>query len=141
VGYGLKVKRYDGSMINPWKVRLLSLAKHHKTIDSMYLARNDNKYELNVGDGQTESINAVLPLFEAEDGEMSPVLNTRLFKLAVSFMVVQNIDTYHDEAYLALLGTTYVFLLRQPNSQWRNDLIDRIYTSIKITYGTTSEFQ
>ena len=56
-------------------------------------------------------------------------------------MVVQNIDTYHDEAYLALLGTTYVFLLRQPNSQWRNDLIDRIYTSIKITYGTTPEFQ
>ena len=53
IGSGLKVKRYDGSMINPWKVRLLSLAKHHKTIDSMYLARNDNKYELNVGDGET----------------------------------------------------------------------------------------
>lgn len=49
VGYGLKVKRYDGSMINPWKVRLQSLAVHHKTIDSMYLAKNDNKCLLNVG--------------------------------------------------------------------------------------------
>ena len=31
-------------MINPWKVRLQSLAKTHKTIDSMYLVRNNNKY-------------------------------------------------------------------------------------------------
>jgi hypothetical protein len=36
-------------MINPWKVRLLSLATQHKTIDSMYLAKNNNKYELSVG--------------------------------------------------------------------------------------------
>lgn len=49
VGYSLKVKRYDGSMINPWKVRVLQLAKTHKSIDSMYLARNNNKYELNIG--------------------------------------------------------------------------------------------
>lgn len=31
-------------------------------------------------------------------------------------MVVQNIDTYHEEAYLALLGTTYTYLLGQPVS-------------------------
>jgi len=47
---------------------------------------------------------------------MSELLNTRLFRLAISFMVVQNIDTYHEEAYLALLGTTFVFLLKQPKS-------------------------
>jgi hypothetical protein len=68
---------------------------------------------------------------------MSELFNTKLFKLAVSFMVVQNIDTYHDEAYLALLGTTYVFLLKQPSSEWRNTLIDLVYSSIKITYGAT----
>jgi hypothetical protein len=44
VGYSLKVKRYDGSMINPWKVRVLQLAKTHKSIDSVYLANNYNKY-------------------------------------------------------------------------------------------------
>lgn len=56
-------------------------------------------------------------------------------------MVVQNIDTYHDEAYLALLATTYAFLLKQPKSQWREDLINQIYSSIKITYGATTDFQ
>ena len=106
-------------MINPWKVRLQALAKHHKTIDSMYLAKNSNKYELSVGNDEIEQINAVLPLFDLEDGEMSELFNTRLFKLAVSFMVVQNIDTYHDEAYLALLGSTLIYLLRQPESEWR----------------------
>ncbi len=52
VGYSLKVKRYDGSMINPWKVQVLQLAKTHKSIDSVYLANNDNKYELSVGEGK-----------------------------------------------------------------------------------------
>lgn len=52
VGFSLKVKRYDGSMINPWKVRLQSLATHHKTIDSMYLAKNSNKYELKIGNDE-----------------------------------------------------------------------------------------
>lgn len=54
VGYSLKVKRYDGSMINPWKVRVLQLAKTHKAIDSVYLANNSNKYELSVGDNKVE---------------------------------------------------------------------------------------
>lgn len=56
-------------------------------------------------------------------------------------MVVQNIDTYHDEAYLALLGATFTFLIRQPQSEWRDALIDKIYTSIKVTYGVTEEFK
>lgn len=47
---------------------------------------------------------------------MSNLFNTRLFRLAVSFMVVQNIDTYHDEAYLALLGAVFVYLLKQAKS-------------------------
>ncbi len=51
VGSALKIKRFDGSMINPWKVKVEQLAKTHKTIDSMYLANNNNKYELNVGNG------------------------------------------------------------------------------------------
>lgn len=100
-------------MINPWKVRLQSLATQHKTIDSMYLAKNSNKYELSVGNDEKEEINAILPLFDLEDAEMADLFNTRLFRLAVSFMVVQNIDTYHDEAYLALLGAVFVFLLKQ----------------------------
>ena len=67
VGYGLKVKRHDGSMINPWKVRVLGLAKTHRTIDSAYLARNSNKYELKIGNDEVEEINAVLPIFDLDD--------------------------------------------------------------------------
>jgi hypothetical protein len=141
VGYSLKVKRYDGSMINPWKVRVLQLAKTHNSIDSVYLANNSNKYELSVGDGKVEEINAVLPLFAEDDVEMSALFNTRLFKLAVSFMVVQNIDTYHEEAYLALLASTFVFLLKEPQSEWRDNLIKKIHSSIKVTYWQNQSFR
>lgn len=128
-------------MINPWKVRVLQLAKTHNSIDSVYLANNANKYELSVGDGKVEQINAVLPLFREDDVEMSQLFNTRLFKLAISFMVVQNIDTFHDEAYLALLASTFVFLLREPESEWRNNLISLIHSSIKVTYWETKQFR
>lgn len=135
------MKRYDGSLINPWKVRVLQLAKTHKSIDSVYLANNSNKYELSVGEGKVEEINAVLPLFEEDDAEMSELLNTKLFKLAVSFMVVQNIDTFHDEAYMALLASTFVFLLKEQDSEWRNNLLKLIHSSIKVTYWQTPEFR
>lgn len=49
VGYSLKVKRFDGSMVNPWKVIVSKLARLHKSIDSMYLAKNQNKFELKIG--------------------------------------------------------------------------------------------
>lgn len=111
IGYSLKVKRYDGSLVNPWKVVVTKLAKHHSSIDSMYLAKNLNKFQLNIGEGAIEEINAVLPLFTLKDKQMSPLLNSRLFKLAISFMVVQNIDTYYPEAYFALLASTYIYLL------------------------------
>lgn len=76
-------------------------------------------------------------MFDLEDAEMSNLFNSRLFRLAVSFMVVQNIDTYHDEAYLALLGTVFVYLLKQPKSEWKKTMFQKIYTSIKVTYGAT----
>lgn len=49
-------------------------------------------------------------------------------------MVVQNIDTYHEEAYLALLASTFVYLINEPESEWRNNLIKLIYSSLKVTY-------
>ena len=72
---------------------------------------------------------------------MSDLLNTRLFKLAVSFMVVQNIDTFHDEAYLALLASTFVFLLKEHDSEWRNNLLKLVHSSLKVTYWQIPEFR
>jgi hypothetical protein len=34
-----------------------------------------------------------------------------------------------------------VFLLKQQPSAWRTELIDQIYSSLKVTYGATKEFQ
>lgn len=72
---------------------------------------------------------------------MTALFNSRLFKLAVSFMVVQNIDTYHEEAYLALLASTFVFLLREPVSEWRDNLIRKIHSSLRVTYWQDAAFR
>lgn len=82
-----------------------------------------------------------MPLFGEEDTEMADLFNTRLFRLAVSFMVVQNIDTYHEEAYIALLASTFVFLLKEPQSEWRDALFNQIYSSLRVTYWQTPSFR
>lgn len=141
VGYSLKVKRYDGSLVNPWKVTVQSLAHTHNSIDSAYLARNQNSYSLSTGLGKVEEINAVLPLFGPDDIEMAPLLNSRLFKLAISFMAVQNIDTYHADAYLALLANTFVYIIGLPHSGWRAKMLSLIHSSINVTFNQTPEFR
>ena len=72
---------------------------------------------------------------------MSMLFNTKLFKLAVSFMVVQNIDTYHEEAYLALLASTFICLLKEPQSEWRDNLISKIHSSLKVAYWQDQSFR
>ncbi len=40
VGHSIKVKRYDGSLINPWLIEVKFIAKQNKAIDSAYLNAN-----------------------------------------------------------------------------------------------------
>lgn len=56
-------------------------------------------------------------------------------------MVVQNIDTYYTEAYLALLANTFVYLLLAERGEWRKGMLQSIYESIKVTYGQDPAFQ
>ena len=75
IGYAIKLKRFDGSMINPWLTQVRFIAKQHKAIDSSILVTNQMKLELPVLD-KKEEINCVLPLFDEKDKELMPLINS-----------------------------------------------------------------
>ena len=79
IGYAIKLKRFDGSMINPWLTQVRFIAKQHKAIDSSILVTNQMKLELPVLD-KKEEINCVLPLFDEKDKELMPLINSNLRK-------------------------------------------------------------
>lgn len=35
IGHAVNIKRFDGSMINPWLIEVISIARNHKIIDSL----------------------------------------------------------------------------------------------------------
>ena len=53
---------------------------------------------------------------------------------------MQNADTCFENAYIALLSNTLMYLMNEPESEWRNNLIDKVFATIKITYSKSKGF-
>ncbi|CAK71167.1 unnamed protein product (macronuclear) [Paramecium tetraurelia] len=141
VGHGLKVKRNDGCFVNPWLVQVENFAQQNKVIDSAYLIKNNFKVELNTGGEKKEEINCILPLFPQSDQDLQPILRSRIIKLLLTFMVQQNVDTFYEETYLALLANALIFVYKQPRSKWQEDTINLIYSTTSIVYKGTEKFE
>ncbi|CAK90707.1 unnamed protein product (macronuclear) [Paramecium tetraurelia] len=141
VGHGLKVKRNDGSFVNPWLIQVQSFAKHNKVIDSAYLIKNNFNVQLQIGDNQTEEINCILPLFPQSDNDLQAVLRSRIIKLLLTFMVQQNVDTLYEETYLALLSNSLINVLKKQKSQWQTEIMEQIFETTKLVYSGTKNFE
>ncbi|CAD8049840.1 unnamed protein product [Paramecium sonneborni] len=141
IGHGIKVKRFEGCQVNPWLVHVLNFAKQNKIIDSSFLIKNNFQVQLNVGDQQQEEINCILPLYNPTDQDLQPILRSRIIKLLMTFMVQQNVDTLYEESYLALLANALSYILQQPDSQWKFEILELIYSTTKIVYAGTQQFE
>lgn len=139
VGLALQVRRPNGLDLNPWLVEVKAMAKHNRQLDSFSLLKSDFRMTLSVGSGETELVNAVLPLFTLKDGDMQPLLAHKLFHLLMTFVLHRNVDTLDTNAYLSLLGNTWLYLLSQPDSEYKQTLIQSIFETIQLVYGATDE--
>lgn len=112
IGHAIRVKRTDGSMINPYFVTVVDMARHHKIVDTISIqAGENNQLELATGDGDKEIVNAVIPLFEECDKDMKPLLTSKLYSILMTFNLMQNADTCFSDAYMALLANSFLYLL------------------------------
>lgn len=66
---------------------------------------------MKIGEDEEEIINAVLPLFSKTDEDMKPLINSKIYHILMTFNVMANADTCFENAYLALLANTCLFLL------------------------------
>lgn len=101
------------------------------------------KLEFSIGGSdQKEEINAILPLFTPKDQELAPLINTQLYRLVLSYIITMNPDAYFTEAYMSLLANTLVYLLgEEEKSEWRDRLLDDIYSTIELTYKSDPNFK
>lgn len=141
IGLAIKIKRFNGSMLNPWLTQVRFIAKHHKAVDTVSIMKSNNNLQLKIGDDLIENINAVLPLYGKEDADMKLLLRSRLYHLMMTFNVMQNVDTLYEDAYLALLSNTLVFLLTEKDSEWKRSLLQGIENTVRIVYYENESFK
>ncbi len=84
-----------------------------------------NEIQMNVGDGDLEVINGVLPVFDEVDFDLAPFLKSNIFNLLMTFNLVQNVDTLFDNAYQALLVNSIFLLLQKPDSEWKKEILTK----------------
>ena len=141
IGYAIKIKRFNGSMLDPWLIQVRFIALQHKFIDLSSLVKNQMRMDFPNGD-RKEEVNAILPLFtNKKDFDLKKLINSRLYRLLMTFVVMQNIDTFYEEAYLALLASSFCFMLNFKENEWRNNMLDRIYKTVKFSYGEEDDFK
>lgn len=141
IGYAIKIKRFNGSMLDPWLIQVRFIALQHKFIDLSSLVKNQMRMNFPNGD-KKEEVNAILPLFtNKKDFDLKKLINSKLYRLLMTFVVMQNIDTYYEEAFLALLANSFCFMLNFKENEWRNNMLDRIYKTIKFSYGEEEDFK
>ncbi|KAL4508070.1 hypothetical protein ABPG72_021443 [Tetrahymena utriculariae] len=150
VGLGVKLYRSSGSMINPYLVKVIDIARINQYVDTISIQNTPDKklilnagYETDQDDYNTqikETIDAVVPLFGPNDYDLKPLLQSKFFHVLTTFNVMNNVDTIFYEAYFALLANTLIYLLNEEKSDFIADLLDKIYHSVCIVYSDCKFF-
>eukprot|EP01016_Furgasonia_blochmanni_P034069 TRINITY_DN3632_c0_g1_i2.p1 TRINITY_DN3632_c0_g1~~TRINITY_DN3632_c0_g1_i2.p1 ORF type:complete len:801 (+),score=200.79 TRINITY_DN3632_c0_g1_i2:442-2844(+) len=142
VGHAVKIYRSDASRINPWLIHVQSVAKHHKVLDTVSMMGDGNRLKLKTGNNDEEYVNGVVPLFDEEvDTDLKPYISSKLFQVLMTFNVMTNVDTFYENAYFALLGNLQYYLMTQPESEWRNSLMELVRQTFKLAYGGNQEIK
>ncbi|CAD8195745.1 unnamed protein product [Paramecium octaurelia] len=135
IGYGLQVKRTNASMIDPYKIEIVSLVRIHKFLDSVSLIENaQHELKFQVGNGQEEIVNCILPLYTKKNEDLKPFFRSLIFHSIMTFVVCENADVCFDQSYAALLANTLFYLIRQQKSEWTKEMISLINESYTLAY-------
>ena len=135
IGDGVYVHRTNGSMINPFLVGVKAVGRVAQALDSQALIHLGNTISVSMGEDVTETLNAIIPLFDEADVCLAPLVSSELFKLLVHFQIMGNVDTYDSNSYLAALASLWCHFVTLPDSTFRNERMHRVLATVKLAYG------
>jgi translation elongation factor EF-1alpha len=141
IGHTLMVQRTAASMINPFAINVLSIPRINKVCDTVSLVSKGNEMEISIGNDEEEKFNAVIPLFEASDNDLKPLVRSKLYHLLMTFNCMRNVDTFFFDAYYGLLANTFVRLLKYKDGSWRTEMINLVYNTTELIYGGLKFFE
>ena len=77
-------------------------------MDTISIQQKGNCLTLATGNAdEKEVINCVLPLFDGDDSDSGPLLQSKLYHILMTFNVMKNVDTCFESAYAAVICFLY----------------------------------
>ena len=148
-GNGVMINLTDASTMNPWVTQIKSVASHcavlsttaiEDLIDNPPPNANLTQYEkdscvvaIQIGDGQVEKLNCVIPLFEKNVADaMAPIIRSRLFQLICTYSIQKSPFTLNHNAHLGGLAGLFGYLLTQPKTEWREKTAQKIRHTAQV---------
>ena len=136
VGHGVQMVRSDAVQINPWCMIIKNITSMIEFLDSDKLLIDKkggkSKSEINIGDGDVESANALVPLFTNQQIDLiKPLLQSKLFEYLMTFQITQ-LPISLPNAHLAAIASMLMWLINQPDSSRKLNLISMCQNSAGI---------
>lgn len=129
-GYPVRIVRNESGQIDETNVDIRFISPTANVELADIIQEQGGSINIPVADGKTETANSVLPLFSAEDIDLVPFLNSRLYKFLISFNLIRNPDEILDQSYVCLLLGLFSHLLKEEKID--QDLLNKIVSSLAL---------
>lgn len=93
----MKLKRYQGSSNNPWKIEVKEIFTEQYAYSLILSHLNNFQYIIKVND-KLQEMNCLLPLFDEKDIDIKNIMMHDLIKFIISYYVTLNYDNYDKYA-------------------------------------------
>ena len=146
-GNGVLINITDAATINPWVTQIKDVGKYCSVLSTtaiedlidtessnIHLTQTEKDsytVAIQTGGGNLEKINCVIPLFKKNISEiLGPIIRSRLFQLICTYSIQKSPFTLNLNAHLGALSGLLGYILTQPKSEWREEIINKIkYTT------------
>lgn len=144
VGQFVNLRVLDAAQINPWLLSIKNHATHHRIMDSSSI--NDlreslgrsgaEEVSLSIGNGEEESGNAVVPIFnEYQATVLAPFICHPFYQMVIASSATGLPGIQNFDAHSALLCARAMKILEEPVSDFNTNLMKDITATMKILYG------
>jgi hypothetical protein len=90
-----------------------------------------------VAEGKTEAVNSVVPLFSKDDVDLVPFIQSRLFKLHMSYNITKKPDTVIDQCMVYVLIGLFKHLISRKLEN--TDLLNKVLETYSLIKSTLPE--
>lgn len=129
-GHPAKIIRNDQGQIDAQRVDLRYLGTDQVLELLDITSEQGGSINVTTADGKQETVNAVVPLFGKESADLAPFINSRLYKLLMSWNLIRDPDTLLEDSFSCMLTAAFGNAIKAAKPDV--ELLDKICFNLEL---------